>query len=217
MGGKGARESMIVKPQRGRTGDSLGIRGGARAAAVDVGSDVMDLLAVFVRHRLTVGRPRVRSQHHPVLEDDPRDGRPRLHRVLERQPAVVQHLVAVHVVEVETAALLPVDVVHGRHLCPDPLTLTQRLPPRSIKNIYTKKALRLPSLKQHRGRKEGSGGRLLHAAMFSFAVSLLSRARFSRRTLLPSISTLGLRRVVLRVAGCHDVRSLSFTHETQAQ
>lgn len=51
----------------------------ARAAAVDVGRQVVDLLAVLVGHLGAARGARVGAQHHAVLVDDAGDGRARLH------------------------------------------------------------------------------------------------------------------------------------------
>ena len=50
-----------------RACDILRVGGGAGAAAVDVGRDVVDLLAVLVGDGGARRRPRVRAQHHAVL------------------------------------------------------------------------------------------------------------------------------------------------------
>ena len=111
--------------REGRTGDCFGVGGCSRAAAVDVGRDVVDLLAVLVRHGLPVGRSSVRAQDHAPVEAHAGDGRARLHGSLERQAVIGHHLVPRDVVKVEPAPLLPLRHVRRanvarleqRHLC----------------------------------------------------------------------------------------------------
>ena len=109
----------------GRTGDGFGVRGGSGAAAVYVGRDIVDLLAVLVRHGLPVGRSSVRAQDHATLEAHACDCRARLHRSLELEAVLGHHLVPRDIVEVKPAPLIPIRNVRRanvarceqRHLC----------------------------------------------------------------------------------------------------
>jgi len=81
----------------------LRVRRGSRAAAVYVRGDVVDLLAVFIRHGFAVRGPRIRAEHHSAFENDPADRGARFHRVFKVKPGAPEHVVAPHVVEVEPA------------------------------------------------------------------------------------------------------------------
>ena len=70
MAGDGA-PIAVSDAAAARTRDRLRVRRRPRATAVDVGRDEVDLLAVLVRHRLAVGRPRVRPEHHTPAKHTP--------------------------------------------------------------------------------------------------------------------------------------------------
>ena len=97
----------------------LGVRRGPRSTAIYVGRDVVNLLAVFIRHGLAVRRSRVRAEHNSARENHPGNSRPCFHRVLERQTRPSKHLVTRNVVEVEPTAVLivPLEVSHPGRGC----------------------------------------------------------------------------------------------------
>ena len=82
-GDDAALRSAHVHPEelelaRYELGGLLGVGGGAGAAAVDVGGEVVDLLAVLVGHLRAAGGPGVGAKDDAVLVDEADDGGARL-------------------------------------------------------------------------------------------------------------------------------------------
>lgn len=68
-GAAGRGDVIVVGPTGGgRTRDILSVGGGPGAAAVHVGGNEVDLLAVLVGHGGAGGGAGVRPKHHPILQ-----------------------------------------------------------------------------------------------------------------------------------------------------
>ena len=98
---RGAERSLAARVERvqlqvggDQLGGLLGVGRGAGAAAVHVGRQVVDLLAVKRGHRAAVGGARVGSQDDAVLEDDAADGGARLHRLGQRGAGRLQRRIS---------------------------------------------------------------------------------------------------------------------------